>query len=69
MFNRYLVPSEALSLPTQNIRVEKGAVPTTRRNLTLDDLLVHLQHYSPTTRKGKCNSLTLQLGHLVADIC
>ena len=46
----------AIALPRQTIGLEKDASkPTTRRNLTLDDLLVHLKHYNPTTRKGICS--------------
>jgi hypothetical protein len=47
---------EAVALPNQTIRTEEQVaeqgVPTTRRRLTYDDLLVHLRHYSPGTRKG-----------------
>ena len=42
----------AIGLPTQNIGADKGDAPVTRRNQTLDDLLVMLRHYSEGTRKG-----------------
>lgn len=46
----------AIALPTQSIAVEKDdTIPTTKRRLTLDDLLVHLKHYNAGTRKGKPN--------------
>ncbi|KAG0145987.1 hypothetical protein CROQUDRAFT_93172 [Cronartium quercuum f. sp. fusiforme G11] len=54
--------SKAIALPNQNIGTEKGPVPTTRRNLTLDDLLVHLRHYSPATRKDALFGLRELLG-------
>ena len=45
-----------MALPNQTIRTEEyvaeHGVPTTRRRLTYDDLLVHLRHYSPGMRKG-----------------
>lgn len=42
----------AIGLPAQSIGVDKGDVPVTRRNQTLDDLFVQSKHYSAATRKG-----------------
>ncbi|KAH9825234.1 hypothetical protein DFH28DRAFT_20228 [Melampsora americana] len=54
--------SKVIALPNQNIGAEKGEAPTTRRNLTLNDLLVHLRHYSHTTRKDALIGLRELLG-------
>ncbi|KAF8519064.1 hypothetical protein JB92DRAFT_2900438 [Gautieria morchelliformis] len=44
--------ARSIAVPYQTIGQEKDASkPTTRRNLSLDDLLLHLKHYNPTTRK------------------
>ncbi|KAG8694306.1 hypothetical protein FRC09_009938, partial [Ceratobasidium sp. 395] len=47
--------AKSVALPNQTIRTEEHVagqgIPTTRRRLTYDDLLTHLKHYSPTTRK------------------
>ncbi|THH28076.1 hypothetical protein EUX98_g6127 [Antrodiella citrinella] len=43
---------QAIALPGQSINHDKDAnTPSTRRKLTLDDLLLHLKHYNPSTRK------------------
>lgn len=43
----------AIALPSQSIGTQKDQTePTTRRNLTLPDLVVQVKHYSPGTRKG-----------------
>ncbi|EGG05882.1 uncharacterized protein MELLADRAFT_107239 [Melampsora larici-populina 98AG31] len=54
--------TKVIALPNQNIGAEKGEAPTTRRNLTLDDLLVHLRHYSHATRKDALIGLRELLG-------
>ncbi|KAJ7209662.1 hypothetical protein GGX14DRAFT_452486 [Mycena pura] len=42
----------AIALPSQSITLDRAAdAPATRRRLTFDDLIVHLKHYSPGTRK------------------
>jgi hypothetical protein len=47
---------KAVALPNQTIRTEEHVAehgaPTTQRRLTYDDLIVHLRHYSPGTRRG-----------------
>ncbi|KDQ20313.1 hypothetical protein BOTBODRAFT_27733 [Botryobasidium botryosum FD-172 SS1] len=44
--------ARSIALPTQSITVEKDdGEPTTKRNLTLDDLLTHMKHYNAATRK------------------
>ncbi|KAI9624922.1 hypothetical protein KEM48_008644, partial [Puccinia striiformis f. sp. tritici PST-130] len=43
--------SKIIALPNQKIRTENTAIPTTKSNLTLDDLIVRLRHYSGNTRK------------------
>ncbi|ELU37883.1 rix1 complex component involved in 60S ribosome maturation domain-containing protein [Rhizoctonia solani AG-1 IA] len=54
----YAHRSIAVALPNQTIRTEEQVaeqgIPTTRRRLTYDDLLIHLRHYSPGTRKERC---------------
>jgi pre-rRNA-processing protein IPI1 len=48
----------AIAIPNQSISVDKSNEQTTRRKLTLDDLIVHSRHYSPNIRKGhSSNSL------------
>lgn len=43
----------AIALPTQSIVAFRDEnVPTTRRNLTIDNLLTQLKHYSPSVKKG-----------------
>ncbi|WAR53669.1 hypothetical protein PtB15_3B177 [Puccinia triticina] len=49
--------AKTIALPNQKIRTENTAVPTTRSNLTLDDLIVRLRHYSPNTRKEALQGL------------
>ncbi|KAJ7706080.1 hypothetical protein B0H17DRAFT_973090 [Mycena rosella] len=44
--------ARSIALPSQSITVDKDTdTPTTKRRLTFDDLIVHLKHYSPGTRK------------------
>ncbi|KAG8985274.1 hypothetical protein FRB90_004847 [Tulasnella sp. 427] len=44
--------SRSIALPTQRIAVEKEHdLPTTRRNLALDQLLIQTKHYSAAVRK------------------
>ncbi|KAF8349995.1 hypothetical protein F5887DRAFT_1059217 [Amanita rubescens] len=44
--------ARTIALPTQSIAVEKkDDTPVTKRGLSVDDLLVHLKHYNPSTRK------------------
>lgn len=44
--------ARSINLPTQSITNNKNAdIPSTKRRLTFDDLLAHLKHYSPGTRK------------------
>ncbi|KAJ3844883.1 hypothetical protein F5878DRAFT_21636 [Lentinula raphanica] len=44
--------ARSIALPSQSIVVEKDdSAPTTRRKLSLDDLLVHMKHHNPSTRK------------------
>ncbi|PFH54547.1 hypothetical protein AMATHDRAFT_135182 [Amanita thiersii Skay4041] len=44
--------ARSIAIPSQSIATDKNTdVPTTTRNLSLDDLLVHLKHYNPTTRR------------------
>ncbi|KAJ3762833.1 hypothetical protein EV360DRAFT_34799 [Lentinula raphanica] len=44
--------ARSIALPSQSIAVEKDdSAPTTRRKLSLDDLLVHMKHHNPSTRK------------------
>ncbi|MBW0488513.1 hypothetical protein O181_028228 [Austropuccinia psidii MF-1] len=42
---------KSIGLPNQNLKKDDQTDPTTKWNLTLDDLIVRLRHYSPTTRK------------------
>ncbi|KAG8745252.1 hypothetical protein FRC10_008425 [Ceratobasidium sp. 414] len=53
--------ARSVALPNQTIRTEEHVaeqgMPTTRRRLTYDDLLVHLKHYSPATRKDALQGL------------
>ncbi|KAI0034792.1 hypothetical protein K488DRAFT_77014 [Vararia minispora EC-137] len=44
--------ARSIAIPSQSIAQTKNAsVPTTKRRLTLDDLLAHLKHYSAGTRR------------------
>ena len=44
----------AIALPRQTVSIQKDeSEPTTRRNLSLSDLVGQLKHYSPSIRKGK----------------
>ncbi|GLB36226.1 hypothetical protein LshimejAT787_0305140 [Lyophyllum shimeji] len=44
--------ARSIALPSQSIAHEKDAsVPTTKRRLTLEDLITHTRHYSASTRK------------------
>ncbi|KAF8576820.1 hypothetical protein K439DRAFT_1397060 [Ramaria rubella] len=44
--------ARSIAVPYQTIGQDKDASkPTTRRNLTLDELIFHLKHYNPTIRK------------------
>lgn len=44
----------AIALPNQSIVHQKDEdTPTTKRKLTYDDLISHLKHYSPGTRRGE----------------
>ncbi|KAJ1301416.1 hypothetical protein OPQ81_008676 [Rhizoctonia solani] len=58
--------ARSVALPNQTIRTEEQVteqgVPTTRRRLTYDDLLVHLRHYNPGTRKDALQGLRELLG-------
>ncbi|CAE6450981.1 unnamed protein product [Rhizoctonia solani] len=58
--------ARSVALPNQTIRTEEHVieqgVPTTRRRLTYDDLLVHLRHYNPGTRKDALQGLRELLG-------
>ncbi|KAG8763449.1 hypothetical protein FRC11_003667 [Ceratobasidium sp. 423] len=58
--------ARSVALPSQSIRTEEQVteqgVPTTRRRLTYDDLLVHLRHYSPGTRKDALQGLRELMG-------
>lgn len=43
----------AIALPTQSIAVLKDkSLPATKRNLTLDQLVIQAKHYSAAVRKG-----------------
>lgn len=54
----YTNENSAIALPTQSITVVKDEnAPTTKRKLTIDDLLAHLKHYSPSVKKGEFFSL------------
>ncbi|CAG8710084.1 7349_t:CDS:10, partial [Gigaspora margarita] len=50
--------SRAISLPEQSIAKDKSDEITNTRNLSLNDLVTQLKHYSPVTRKGTYISLT-----------
>ncbi|KAJ3559764.1 hypothetical protein NM688_g137 [Phlebia brevispora] len=44
--------ARSIALPSQSItQSDSGGVPSTKRRLTLDDLLAHLKHYNPGTRR------------------
>ncbi|KAI0094749.1 hypothetical protein BDY19DRAFT_1038840 [Irpex rosettiformis] len=44
--------ARSIALPSQNIAAAKdGLGPTTKRKLTLDDLIIHLKHYNSGIRK------------------
>ncbi|KAI0315863.1 hypothetical protein OF83DRAFT_1061342 [Amylostereum chailletii] len=44
--------ARSIALPSQSIASQKDdAAPTTKRKLTFDDLIAHLKHYSPGTRR------------------
>ena len=43
----------AITLPNQSITEDKSNEITNSRNLTLNELLSQLKHYSPGMRKGK----------------
>ena len=44
----------AIALPSQSIAVEKDTeVPSTKRRLTFDALILHLKHHNVTTRRGE----------------
>ncbi|KAF8640646.1 hypothetical protein AX17_000303 [Amanita inopinata Kibby_2008] len=44
--------ARSIVLPSQSITVQKSIdTPTTKRRLTVDDLLVHLKHYNAATRR------------------
>ncbi|KAK9897214.1 hypothetical protein P389DRAFT_194842 [Cystobasidium minutum MCA 4210] len=43
--------SRSIALTQQSITRDNTGVPTTKRNLTLEDLQTHLKHYSSSTRK------------------
>ncbi|KAH7880643.1 uncharacterized protein C8R40DRAFT_1165590 [Lentinula edodes] len=44
--------ARSIALPSQSIAVEKDdSAPTTRRKLSLDDLIVNIKHHNPGTRK------------------
>ncbi|KAG8934272.1 hypothetical protein FRC01_004053 [Tulasnella sp. 417] len=44
--------SRSIALPTQSISIQKDqSLPTIRRNLTLDQLVIQTKHYSVTVRK------------------
>ncbi|KAF8728472.1 Rix1 complex component involved in 60S ribosome maturation, partial [Rhizoctonia solani] len=59
--------ARSVALPNQTIRTEEQVteqgIPTTRRRLTYDDLLIHLRHYSPGTRKDALQGLRELLGN------
>lgn len=43
----------AIALPTQSIAVRKDkSLPATKRNLTLEQLVIQVKHYSAAVRKG-----------------
>ncbi|KAJ7630987.1 hypothetical protein FB45DRAFT_917132 [Roridomyces roridus] len=44
--------ARSIALPSQSITADKDdSAPTTKRRLTFEDLVTHLKHYSPGTRK------------------
>ncbi|KAF5377588.1 hypothetical protein D9615_005333 [Tricholomella constricta] len=44
--------ARSIALPSQSIAQEKDHhIPTTKRRLTFDDLIIHAKHYSASTRK------------------
>ncbi|KIK71082.1 hypothetical protein GYMLUDRAFT_975790 [Collybiopsis luxurians FD-317 M1] len=44
--------ARSIALPSQSIAIEKqDGAPTTRRKLSLDDLLLNIKHHNPGTRK------------------
>ncbi|KXN89955.1 hypothetical protein AN958_04959 [Leucoagaricus sp. SymC.cos] len=44
--------ARSIALPTQSITVSRDeSAPTTKKKLTIDDLLAHLKHYSPSVKK------------------
>ncbi|KAF8898661.1 hypothetical protein BD779DRAFT_1666462 [Infundibulicybe gibba] len=50
--------ARSIALPTQSITVTKDEnAPTTKRQLTFEDLIVHLKHYSAGTRKDALTGL------------
>lgn len=51
---------QAIALPGQSIVQGKDSVtPTTKRKLTIHDLLSQLKHYNPATRRG----MAAQISH------
>ncbi|KAJ3568803.1 hypothetical protein NP233_g5483 [Leucocoprinus birnbaumii] len=51
--------ARSIALPTQSIAVNKDeSTPTTKRKLTLDDLLSQMKHYSPSVKKEALLGLT-----------
>lgn len=57
--------ARSIALPSQSIASTKlSSEPTTKRKLSLDDLLAQLKHYSPSTRRDALSGLReLLTGH------
>ncbi|KAF4572843.1 hypothetical protein EYR36_007353 [Pleurotus pulmonarius] len=50
--------ARSIALPNQSISREKDVnVPTTRKNLSIDDLVTHLKHYNPGIRRDALSSM------------
>jgi len=51
--NNLFMKMPAITLPNQSITVAKSGAVTTKRKLTLDELIIHLKHHNATVRRGK----------------